>query len=156
MATIAATTQAIRGTRGILSRGSAGVGIVSRGHEMAGTVSLGHGIAGMLSCGGAETRGGRARARARRAPRRLRTSGLAASFWPVHSSGVRQRSHQILIPRLGWPQVGHGTDVPTAFGFEPSFSISRGGPQVRMVEEPERIGGVLDGEPRSQRLQLPQ
>jgi hypothetical protein len=39
------------------------------------------------------------------------------------SNGVLQRSHQMLMPGLGWRQAGQAMGVPIAFPFEPSFSI---------------------------------
>src|SRR2546423_7630732 len=112
-----ATIHTIRGTRGKLQAGRVNLGRVSRGHTIVGMVSLGtvkplglraggrigviagarRGSGGYGGSGGSGATTGDnvagALARAERCP--------SVSFWPVHSSGVRQRSHQMLIPTLG-------------------------------------------------------
>ena len=68
-------------------------------------------MAGMLSRGMVS-------ARRRRGRSTLSGVSLVVGF---QSSGLRQRSHQMLMPGLGCRQAGHATGVPIAFTFEPSL-----------------------------------
>jgi len=98
-------------------------------------LNRGRATAGMVSLG-------RVNARGRRASRTLAGVGSAAATTGgrsggalaapgkgrFQSSGVRQRSHQMLMATLGWRQAGQTMGVPIAFALEPSFST--GSPQA--------------------------
>jgi len=96
----------------------------------AGTLNRGHSTPGMVSLGGVNSLG-------RRAGRTLAVVGSAAAGTGdgsggvlaapgngrFQSMGVPQRSHQMLMPTLGWRQAGQATGVPIAFALEPSFKM---------------------------------